>query len=34
MKQVEKLDDIDGLKVLSGLMIFNCHFINAFYCGF
>ena len=34
MKQVEKLDYIDGLKVLSCLMIFNFHFINAFYCGF
>ena len=33
MKQVEKLDYIDGLKVLSCLMIFNFHFINAFYCG-
>lgn len=34
MRQVEKLDYIDGLKVLSCLMIFNFHFINAFYCGF
>lgn len=33
MKEVEKLDYIDGLKVLSCLMIFNFHFINAFYCG-
>lgn len=34
MRQVEKLDYIDGLKVLACLMIFNFHFINAFYCGF
>jgi len=34
MKQAEKLDYIDGLKVLACLMIFNFHFINAFYCGF
>lgn len=34
MKQVEKLDYIDGLKVLACLTIFNFHFINAFYCGF
>ena len=33
MKQPEKLDYIDGLKVLACLMIFNFHFINAFYCG-
>lgn len=33
MREVEKLDYIDGLKVLSCLMIFNFHFINAFYCG-
>lgn len=33
MKQAEKLDYIDGLKVLACLMIFNFHFINAFYCG-
>jgi len=33
-KTVEKLDYIDGLKVLACLMIFNFHFINAFYCGF
>lgn len=31
---VEKLDFIDGLKVLSCMMIFNFHFINAFYSGF
>lgn len=30
----QKLDYIDGLKVLACLMIFNFHFINAFYCGF
>lgn len=34
MKQVEKLDYIDGLKVLACLTIFNFHFINAYYCGF
>lgn len=34
MKQVEKLDYIDGLKALACLTIFNFHFINAFYCGF
>lgn len=34
MRQVEKLDYIDGLKVLACLTIFNFHFINAFYCGF
>ncbi len=34
MKQVQKLDFVDGLKVLSCLMIFNFHFINFFYCGF
>ncbi len=34
MKQVQKLDYIDGLKVLSCLMIFNFHFINFYYCGF
>ena len=33
MKQVEKLDYLDGLKVLSCLMIFNFHFINFFYTG-
>lgn len=33
MQQPEKLDYIDGLKVLACLMIFNFHFINAFYCG-
>lgn len=33
MKQVEKLDYLDGLKVLSCLMIFNFHFINFFYPG-
>lgn len=33
MKQPQKLDYIDGLKVLACLMIFNFHFINAFYCG-
>ncbi|MCR5418179.1 MAG: acyltransferase [Lachnospiraceae bacterium] len=34
MKKVEKLPYIDGLKVLSCMMIYNFHFINAFYCGF
>ena len=34
MKEVKKLSYIDGLKVLSCMMIFNFHFINAFYCGF
>ncbi|MCR4691779.1 MAG: acyltransferase [Lachnospiraceae bacterium] len=34
MKQVEKLDYIDGLKVCACMMIYNFHFINAFYCGF
>ena len=33
MKQVEKLDYLDGLKVLACLMIFNFHFINFFYPG-
>ncbi|MBR6315940.1 MAG: acyltransferase [Lachnospiraceae bacterium] len=33
-KQPEKLDYIDGLKVFSCMMIFNFHFINAFYAGF
>lgn len=33
MKEPQKLDYIDGLKVLACLMIFNFHFINAFYCG-
>lgn len=33
MKEAEKLDYIDGLKVLACLMIFNFHFVNAFYCG-
>lgn len=33
MQQPQKLDYIDGLKVLACLMIFNFHFINAFYCG-
>lgn len=33
MRQVEKLDYLDGLKVLSCLMIFNFHFINFFYPG-
>lgn len=33
MKEAEKLDYLDGLKVLACLMIFNFHFINAFYCG-
>lgn len=34
MKQAQKLDFVDGLKVLSCLTIFNFHFINFFYCGF
>ena len=34
MNKVEKLNYIDGLKVLSCMMIFNFHFINAFYAGF
>ena len=34
MRQGEKRDYIDGLKVLAGLMIFHFHFIHAFYCGF
>ena len=34
MKEAKKLTYIDGLKVLSCMMIFNFHFINAFYCGF
>lgn len=33
MKQAVKLDYLDGLKVLSCLMIFNFHFINFFYPG-
>lgn len=33
MKQTQKLDYLDGLKVLSCLMIFNFHFINFFYPG-
>ena len=33
MKQAEKLDYLDALKVLSCLMIFNFHFINFFYPG-
>lgn len=33
MKQVQKLDFLDGLKVLACLMIFNFHFINFFYPG-
>ncbi len=34
MKQAQKLDFVDGLKVLACLMIFNFHFVNFFYCGF
>lgn len=34
MKQAQKLDFVDGLKVLSCLTIFNFHFLNFFYCGF
>lgn len=34
MKQAQKLDFVDGLKVLSCLTIFNFHFMNFFYCGF
>ena len=33
-RKVEKLDYIDGLKVCACMMIFNFHFINAFYAGF
>lgn len=33
MKQAEKLDYLDGLKVLACLMVFNFHFINLFYPG-
>lgn len=33
MKEVRKLDFLDGLKVLSCLMIFNFHFNNFFYPG-
>lgn len=34
MKQVQKLDFVDGLKVLSCVTIFNFHFLYFFYCGF
>ncbi len=34
MKQAQKLDFVDGLKVLACLTIFNFHFINFYYCGF
>ncbi len=33
MKQAQKLDFVDGLKVLACLTIFNFHFINFYYCG-
>jgi len=33
MKQAQKLDFVNGLKVLSCLTIFNFHFINFYYCG-
>ncbi|MCR5654786.1 MAG: acyltransferase [Lachnospiraceae bacterium] len=33
MKQVEKLDYLDGVKVLAAIMIYNFHFINFFYPG-
>ena len=33
MKQAQKLDFVDGLKVLACLAIFNFHFINFYYCG-
>lgn len=33
MKKVEKLDYLDGVKVLAAIMIYNFHFINFFYPG-
>ena len=34
MKSVEKLDYIDGIKIIACITIFNFHFMNFFYCGF
>ena len=34
MKQAQKLNFVDGLKVLACLTIFNFHFLNFYYCGF
>lgn len=31
--RVEKLSFMDGLKAIACMMVFNFHFINAFYCG-
>lgn len=34
MQKVERLDYLNGLKVLSFILVFNVHFLNAFYPGF
>lgn len=34
MDQTQKLDFMNGLKVIACFMVFSFHFINAFYCGF
>jgi len=33
MEEHEKLGYIEGLKALATLMVFNIHFLNAYYCG-
>ncbi|MDD2970577.1 MAG: acyltransferase [Lachnospiraceae bacterium] len=33
MEQQEKLGFIEGVKALATIMVFNIHFLNAYYCG-
>lgn len=33
MEQQEKLKFIDGIKAIATVMVFNIHFLNAYYCG-
>lgn len=33
MKKVERLDYLNGLKVIAFILVFNVHFLNAFYPG-
>ncbi|MDD3204233.1 MAG: acyltransferase [Lachnospiraceae bacterium] len=33
MEQQEKLGFVEGIKALATMMVFNIHFLNAYYCG-
>ena len=33
MEQQEKLGFLEGIKALATIMVFNIHFLNAYYCG-